>query len=133
MGRPERLVLYDGDCGLCQKSVQWLLDHDTEGKLRFAPLQGETAKPILQAHEELEGVDSVVYVEGDEAFVRSRPIFKLSAHLDKRWRWLRHLQIIPAFLSDLGYRFIAAIRYKVWGHADVCRIPTPEERARLLP
>ncbi|MEM9863097.1 MAG: DCC1-like thiol-disulfide oxidoreductase family protein [Myxococcota bacterium] len=55
----------------CQKSVQWLLDHDTEGKLRFAPLQGETAQPILEAHEELKDVDSVVYVEGDEAFVRS--------------------------------------------------------------
>lgn len=71
VGQPERLMLYDGDCGLCQKSVQWLLDHDTEGKLRFAPLQGETAQPILEAHEELKDVDSVVYVEGDEAFVRS--------------------------------------------------------------
>ena len=47
--------------------------------------------------------------------------------------WMRVFRFIPAFLTDLGYRFIASIRYRVWGKADVCRIPTPAERARFLP
>ena len=50
---PPRLVLYDGMCGLCDKSVQWLLDHDPDGKLRFAPLQGPTAASILERHPSL--------------------------------------------------------------------------------
>lgn len=131
--RGQTLVFYDGECGLCQKSVQWLLDNDGEGRLRFAPLQGETAADTLGEKEELKGVDSIVFLEDGELYLRSRAIFKIAAYLDPGWRWLRHFRVVPAFLTDLGYRFIAKIRYRVWGKADVCRLPTAEERARFLP
>lgn len=132
-----RLVLYDGVCGLCDKSVQWLLDNDPEGRLRFAPLQGETAAAVLARHPEVEEIDSILFVEreGDEERVywRSRALFRIAAHLQTRWRALRLLRIFPAFLTDLGYRLVAKIRYRVWGKLDSCRVPTPDERARFLP
>lgn len=127
------MVFYDGECGLCQKSVQWLLDHDGEGRLQFAPLQGSTAAEALGEREELVGVDSIVFLEGDHLYLRSRAVFRIASYLDPGWRWLRHFRVFPAFLTDLGYRFVAKIRYRVWGKADVCRIPSPEERARFLP
>lgn len=127
------LVFYDGECGLCQKSVQWLLDHDSNGRLRFAPLQGSTAADTLGERDELADVDSIVFLEDGELYVRSRAAFRIASYLDPGWRWLRHLRVFPTFLTDLGYRFIAKIRYRVWGKADVCRIPSIEERARFLP
>lgn len=133
VAKPSRLVFYDGECGLCQKSVQWLLNHDSEGRLLFAPLQGTTAADTLSKVPELSGVDSIVFLEDERLYVRSRAIFQIARYLDPGWRWLRHFRVIPAFLTDLGYRFIAKIRYRVWGKADVCRIPTVEERARFLP
>ena len=135
---PARLVLYDGVCGLCDKSVQWLLDKDEAGALRFAPLQGETAQAILARHPEVpEGLDSVLFVEreGGEERVRwrSRAIFHICRHLTGGWRALSWFRFLPAFLTDLGYRLIAKIRYRIWGKLDQCRAPTPDERARFLP
>ena len=135
---PPRLVLFDGVCGLCDKSVQWLLEHDPEGKLRFAPLQGETAEAVLARHPNLPAkLDSIIFVEqgdgGEEkAYARSRAVFHIVRHLGGAWRALAVFRFFPAFLTDIGYRFIAAIRYKVWGKLEACRVPSPEERARFL-
>ncbi|MFT5357959.1 MAG: putative DCC family thiol-disulfide oxidoreductase YuxK [Polyangiales bacterium] len=129
----QTMVFYDGECGLCQKSVQWLLNHDSEGRLRFAPLQGSTAADALGERDDLAGVDSIVFLEEGRLYLRSRAVFQIASYLDPGWRWLRHFRILPAFLTDLGYRFIAKIRYRVWGKADVCRVPSLEERARFLP
>ncbi len=132
-----RLVLYDGVCGLCNKSVQWLLDNDPDGRLRFAPLQGPTAAAVLARHPEAEEIDSILFVEregeDERVYWRSRALIRIASHLQTRWRFLRLLRILPVFLTDFGYRFIAKIRYRVWGKLDSCRVPTPDERARFLP
>lgn len=135
------LVLYDGVCGLCDRSVQWLLDHDTHGRLQFAPLQGETAAQIRARHPELpEGLDSILLVEnphssdGRERIVwHSHAIFRILGHLPPPWRGLRWLSLIPRPLTDLAYRFVARVRYRIWGTLDACRLPSPEEAARFLP
>jgi len=134
---PPRLVLYDGVCGFCDKSVQWLLDHDREGCLRFAPLQGPTAQAVLARHPELpSGIDSILFVEsdaeGETVTYRSRAVFRICRHLPGGWRALSWLRFVPPFLTDLVYRVIARVRYRIWGKLDACRVPLPEERARFL-
>jgi len=132
------LIFFDGECGLCDRSVRWLLDHDPEGRLRFAPLQGETAKQRLAPFAaRLEGVDSMVLLDSREGqeriWLRSRAVFRVLRVLPKparRWAWFG---VFPAFLTDLGYRLVAALRKRIWGAPDLCRAPTPEERARFLP
>ena len=138
MEQVPRLVLYDGVCGLCDKSVQWLLENDPEGRLRFAPLQGDTAAEVMARHPEIPaGLDSIIYVEHDgereNVFWRSRAIFRLSLHLQTGWRALSWFRFVPSFLADLVYRLIAKMRYRFWGKLDTCRVPTPEERSRFLP
>ena len=134
---PPRLVLYDGVCGLCDKSVQWLLDHDPEGKLRFAPLQGPTAAAILERHPSLpRTLDTMIFVEreGDveRVRVRSHAVFHICKHVSGLARALAIFRFVPAFLTDLGYRLVAKLRYRIWGTLDQCRVPTPDERARFL-
>ncbi len=128
------VVLYDGICGLCAKAVQFILDHERDHDLVFAPLQGDTAAALRIAYPNIPAsVSTVVLVEGGRAYLRSKAFFHLSAHLAVPWRWLHAFRWFPGFLGDLGYRFIASIRYKIWGTVDACRLPAPEQRARFLP
>jgi predicted DCC family thiol-disulfide oxidoreductase YuxK len=128
---PAHLVLYDGTCGLCHRSVRWLLARDTAGALRFAPLGGVTATRLgLHAPA---APDSVVYVSGGASHYRSRAFFGLLAVVSTRWSWLRVFRYLPAWLTDVPYRAVAALRYRIFGRADACSLPSPEQAARFLP
>jgi predicted DCC family thiol-disulfide oxidoreductase YuxK len=130
----KNLVLYDGECGLCDRTVQFLLRHDHKGVLVYAPLQGETARPFVGDHS---AIDTMMLVEklddgSTRVSKRSRGVFRTLAKLGGIWRVLSWLRILPAFLSDLGYRFVAHNRIKWFGRVDACRLPSPEVRQRFL-
>lgn len=127
------LVLYDGQCGLCNRSVRWLIEHDG-GQLRYAPLQGPTAAAARARFPHIpETLESVVLVDGDRAHLRSKAFLHLARYLRWPWRAGRLFTWLPAALLDPLYRFIARNRYRWFGHYDECRLPTQRERQRLLP
>ncbi len=132
-------MLYDGVCGFCDRTVQWLLRHDPEERLYFAPLQGPTAQAILARHTQIpKDLDSLVFIESADTDAervtwRSRAVFRICSHLGARWRWAAWFGVLPAFLADLGYRLVARIRYKIWGTLDQCRVPSEAEKSRFLP
>jgi len=128
------LLLYDGDCGLCAKSVQWILAHERDHTVRFAPLQGETTAALRERYPNIPtSVDSVVYIDDGKAHLRSKAFLHAAKHLRAPWRWGHAFRWIPGFLLNWMYRFIAAIRFKVWGRADACALVPPETRPRFLP
>jgi predicted DCC family thiol-disulfide oxidoreductase YuxK len=127
------LVLYDGNCGFCAKSVRWILAHERDHEILFAPLQGATAQRARERYPQIPTeIDSVVYVGGGRAHRRSKAMLYVAQHLRAPWRWAHAIRWFPAFLLDLGYRVIAAVRYRIWGHADACQMVTPEQRVRFL-
>lgn len=133
---PERLVLFDGDCAVCNRAVQFLLDHDRDGRLHYAPLQGTTAAAIVDRHPHLATLDSLVFVEhaGTERetpHIHAGAVFATAAHLPPPWSWIRWLRWIPRPLTDAFYRAFAASRYSVFGAADACRVPQPDQVARF--
>lgn len=133
---PERLVIFDGVCGLCDRTVQFLLDHDTDARLRFTTMQGETAATVRARHPELEGLESIVFVDrtegGEKVFVRSKAVFRIATYLDPGVRWLRHFGFVPQKVADTVYDQVAAVRYRIFGKLDACRIPDASVRARFL-
>ena len=130
---PGPVVLYDGECGLCQRSVKFLLKRD-RNQLWYAPLQGETAAALRARHPEIPTtLESVVLVDKDRVHLRSKAFLYGAKYLTAPWRWAYYLRWLPAFLLDLGYRVIARIRYRVWGKFDSCQRPTEDQRAHLLP
>lgn len=141
---PSHLLLYDGTCGFCAASVQWVLRRDRRGTLSFAPLQGETARPILAAHPEIAGVDSVVWVEGrGEAHEALKALERISVRSDAALAVGRYLggwyaaaarlgALCPKGLRDFAYDLIAKHRHTLISD-PACLLPTPEERARFLP
>jgi predicted DCC family thiol-disulfide oxidoreductase YuxK len=132
------VLLYDGLCGFCDGTVQFILRHDRRGTLRFATLQGDFAREVTARHPELAGVDSLVLVEPDAAtglekvYIRSEGALRVARYLGGAWHVARVAGIVPRFLRDSAYDAFARIRYRVFGRYDSCPIPTPEQRARFI-
>jgi predicted DCC family thiol-disulfide oxidoreductase YuxK len=131
---PDRVVFYDGVCGLCNGIVRFLLRVDKKGALRYAPLQGSTAALMRHRwHGVPEELDTFVFIEGDATYVRSRAVFASARHLPYPWRAIRLFRWVPRFLTDALYRLVARWRYTLFGKSDSCVAPAPEVRSRFLP
>lgn len=125
------ILLYDGVCNLCEGVVQFVLQRDAAGSVRFAPLQSRPGRALVERFD-LAGVDSVVLVEGTAAYTRSEAALRLCAHLDAPWRWLAALRVVPRPLRDPAYDGVARSRYSLFGRADRCRRPPADADERFL-
>ncbi|MDP0501925.1 MAG: DCC1-like thiol-disulfide oxidoreductase family protein [Verrucomicrobiota bacterium JB022] len=127
------ILFFDGVCNLCNHTVDFILRHEREPRLRFAPLQGEHARRLLPPLGiDPEALDSLVLYEAGRVYQRSAGAFALAAYLRAPWCWLRAFRILPRAWLDALYRYVAARRYRWFGQKESCRLPTPEERARFL-
>lgn len=137
------LVVFDGHCGLCNRSVRWFLVRDRHDRLRFAPSDSPPIAALLAQHrlnpaDALSGPASILVVvnagEPDEVvLVRSRAVLALLLELPRPWPALALiLRFVPRSILDLAYRLIARWRYRIWGRLDTCPVPAPEERSRFL-
>jgi predicted DCC family thiol-disulfide oxidoreductase YuxK len=130
------VLLYDGVCGFCNKTVQTILDRDRRGEMRFAALQSDYGRAVVGRHPELQGVDSVVYVEQsagvERVHVRSEAALKVAAYLGGVWKVFLAARLVPRGLRDYFYDLFARHRYRFFGKYDACILPPPEVRARFL-
>jgi predicted DCC family thiol-disulfide oxidoreductase YuxK len=132
------ILLYDGLCGFCNGTVQFVLRHDHRGLLRFAPLQSELARRLMARHPELASVDSLILLDADPAsgaervFVRSNGSLQVARYLGGPWRLALVFRLIPRALRDWAYDLFARWRYRLFGRYASCPLPTPEQRARFL-
>ncbi len=134
----QHVLLFDGHCGFCDRTVQHVLAHDERGTMRFAPLQGTWAAGVLARHPGLADVDSLVLVElgedgGERVSVRSEAVRRVAAYLGGPHRVVRTLlAVVPRRLADWGYDLFARHRHRLFGEYDECVVPAPEVRARFL-
>jgi predicted DCC family thiol-disulfide oxidoreductase YuxK len=126
------VAFFDGVCNLCNGTVNFLIDRDRRGRLRFAPLQGSTFAEVALRRPELRGVDSFVLKEGGRVHVRSAAAVRILMALGGPWRLAGALLAVPRPLRDRLYDFVARRRYRWFGRSESCRMPTPELRARFL-
>jgi predicted DCC family thiol-disulfide oxidoreductase YuxK len=127
------LLFYDGVCNFCDASVQFVLEHEQAPTIRFAALQDPIATTLLQPFAlDPQELDTVIFLVDGVVYTRSRAVFAVAAHLRAPYSALSWLRFVPSFLSDIGYRLFARLRYRLFGRRDSCRIPTPGERARFL-
>ena len=127
----ERIVFFDGVCGLCNRFVDRLLRVGRKRVLRFAPLQGRTAQERLPAGM-ADALESVVYLRDGAVIQRSDAALWILIDLGG-WRVMyRGFFIVPRFVRDAVYDWIARNRYRWFHKYETCRLPTPEERARFL-
>lgn len=127
----KNIVFFDGVCGFCNKSVDFLMKVDDRKELFFSPIQGETAKRILP-EERRENVDTITFYDGEELYYRTTALLRIARVLGGIWMVFYPLIILPAEWRDVAYDWFAKRRYQFFGKRETCRMPTPEERARFL-
>ena len=128
------VILFDGVCNFCNYWVNFAIKRDKKKKLRFAPLQGEAAKKLLnQFGLDTSTFSSVILIDHGKAYTQSSAAFRICKYLDGGWRLVYGLMIIPKFIRDFLYNIIARNRYKWFGKRKECMVPTPEMIERFLP
>lgn len=132
MGKSSPIVLFDGHCGFCNGTVAWILKNDRRKCIYFAALQSEIGKSLLRAHEVEENIDSVVLIYGGKAYLRSSAVIKISSLLGFPYALMGIGWIVPKFIRDYFYNAFAKRRYKWFGKATNCMMPSPEDRLRFL-
>jgi predicted DCC family thiol-disulfide oxidoreductase YuxK len=105
-----KIIFYDGDCGLCQRSISFLWRMDVHKQLHFAPLNGQTYLKYLKTPASME---TVLYFNGSQLYNRSTAIINCLVDLGGIWKFALILKIIPLFMRDFIYNLIAVNRNKV--------------------
>lgn len=125
------IILFDGVCNFCNSSVNFIIEHDKKGYFKFAPLQSEIGKSLVEKFG-LSDVDSIILVENEKAYTHSTAALKFIKHLDGIWKFAYILIIIPRPVRDFFYKLFAKNRYRLFGKKEACMLPTPEVRQRFL-
>ena len=128
---PKTIVFFDGVCGLCNFTVDFLMKIDRKHSLRFAPLQGRIASALLPASQRLD-LDTVVLALSGKTYDRSTAVLRTLIEAGGPWKIAGIFLLIPKFIRDTVYRGVASKRYSWFGKRETCRLPTSEERGRIL-
>lgn len=128
----KNIIFFDGQCGLCNRFINFILRFDSKKQLYFSPLQGDTAKKLLNSGLSRD-LRSIVFWDTRRAHLRSDAVLNTLKKIGGVWGLLAGLLgIIPRSVRDASYDFIAFRRYRWFGKQPTCRIPTPEEQIRFL-
>lgn len=127
------VILFDGICNLCNRSVQFVLRHDKKKQFLFSSLQSTTGNEYLKKFNLPENdFNSFILVEGPNYTTQSTAALRVLKLLGNKWALLYAFIIVPKFIRDVVYRFIAKNRYRWFGKRESCWLPTPGLKNRFL-
>jgi predicted DCC family thiol-disulfide oxidoreductase YuxK len=128
--QPTSIVFFDGVCNLCNGLIDFMIRSHPPSGFFVASLQGEAAEKHLPP-EVRDSLSTVIFWKEGSIEKRSSAAISALAELPG-WKWVRILKLVPPFLRDAAYDFIARNRYRLFGKRESCRLPTPEERKYFL-
>lgn len=127
------IILFDGVCNLCNNAVDFVIKRDKKDRFKFGALQDAASKSILKENKiNQDYIDSIILVRGDQIFYKSKAALEIAKNLSGLWPVLVVFNVVPSFIRDPIYDWIARKRYSWFGKKETCRIPTPEEKQKFL-
>jgi predicted DCC family thiol-disulfide oxidoreductase YuxK len=126
-------ILFDGVCNLCNGFVQFVIKHGKGDYFSFAALQSEYAhQQFKNMGYNPDGLASVVLIENNKVYTQSTAALRILKRMKGLYPLLYAFIIVPSFIRDAVYKWIAKNRYKWFGKTDTCMIPTPELKSRFF-
>jgi predicted DCC family thiol-disulfide oxidoreductase YuxK len=126
------VLLFDGVCNFCNRMVNFAIRHDKKANLKFAPLQSATGQQLKEEYKVNPTADTVVFIENGKAYTYARAAIRVCKYLDWPAKALYAFIIIPSFISQPVYKWIAKNRYRWFGKKETCMIPKAEVKGRFL-
>jgi predicted DCC family thiol-disulfide oxidoreductase YuxK len=132
--RDKKIILFDGVCNLCDSTVQFIIKHDKKDVFRFVAIQSEIGQQIISHI----GIDTaktdsiILYEPGNAYYFKAEAALNIATELGGVYALVGAFKILPKWLSNKVYDYIARNRYKWYGKKDACMIPTPELKAKFL-
>lgn len=121
------VILFDGVCNLCNASVQFIIKHDKKQLFRFAALQSAFGQNIVNKFNLADkNIDSVILLENNSVLLKSDAALRIAKQLGGIYSMLYVFIVLPKFIRNRIYDFIARNRYRWFGKQESCMIPTPE-------
>lgn len=131
MDIPEQIIFYDGDCGLCNRSVAYVFKHEKDKAIFFASIQSDFTKQLFKSKGWKEpDLSTVYFLENGKLYQKSTAALKVCKYLKSPRSWMKAFFIVPRFIRDAVYDFIAKRRKRLV--KEYCVMPTPEDRVRFV-
>ncbi|KOS05204.1 thiol-disulfide oxidoreductase [Flavobacterium akiainvivens] len=132
--KDKKIILFDGVCNLCDNTVQFIIKHDKNDDFRFVALQSELGQEIIKhIGVDVSKTDSIIlYEPGKAYYYKAEAALNIATGLGGIYSLLGAFKILPKWLSNKVYDYVARNRYKWYGKKDACMIPTPELKAKFL-
>lgn len=127
-----KIVLFDGDCHFCNKSVQFIIKRDPHKHFQFASQQSEIGKKFLSEVKAPLNLDSLILIANNRYYDKSSAALRICRFLRGGWKVFTILLIIPKPFRDFVYTIVANNRYRLFGKISYCPIPSAEDRERFL-
>ncbi len=133
-GRPAHaVVLFDGTCAFCERSVTFIATRDPAAYFRFGASQNAPAQALLAGFGETRAsTRSIILVEDGRLYRKSTAVLRIARRLPVPWSWAAAFLHVPRPLRDAAYDVVAAVRHRLAGRSNACDIPPPEIRQRLI-
>ena len=127
------IILFDGTCLFCERSVRFIARHDPNGSFKFGTSQSAQAQDLLTSLGVVPAsARSIVLIEDGHVYTRSEASLRIAGGLRWPWKCAVWLLWIPRPIRDGVYGVIAAVRHRLAGRSNACAVPPPEIRSRLM-
>jgi predicted DCC family thiol-disulfide oxidoreductase YuxK len=128
------ILLFDGECGFCNRSVQFFLRNEKKSgsKINFAALQSEAGIELRKYFEIDNKIESIIFIRNHEAYIKSCAALRLTAYMKGLWPLMQVFLILPPFLRNIPYNLIANNRIKWFGRIENCALLVHEDQKRFI-
>ncbi|MEO6719466.1 MAG: thiol-disulfide oxidoreductase DCC family protein [Ferruginibacter sp.] len=127
------IILFDGVCNFCNGAVNFVIKRDKKSAIKFGALQSEAGQQLLKQHNiPITNFESFIFIEERKVYSKSTAALRVCKYLGAGWPLMYGFIIVPVFIRNWIYDFIAKNRYKWFGKMDSCVIPDAGIKQRFL-
>ena len=128
-----KIILFDGVCNLCNGAVTFIIKRDKKDVFKFAALQSEIGQQLISKFNiDTSKVDSIILIDGEKHYEKSSAALRIAKYLSGAYPLLFGFMVVPKFIRNAVYDYIAKNRYKWFGKKESCMIPTAELKSKFL-
>lgn len=128
-----KIIFFDGECNLCNRSVQFIIKRDSKGVFKFASQASEIGEKLIKQYRIPGQIDSIILVDENRIYLESDAVLRICKDLDGLWKLLSIFLIIPKRIRNMIYQVVAKNRHKWFSNNESsCMLPSPDMKKRFL-